>query len=191
MTSQDKKALRAGAGVVLAALLLLKVLPAGWRHWEGAKEELSARRQLLATAEGALADEGTLERSADTTRSRLLALAPRLISGGTEAEALADLNGRLALAGNRSRTRLLRSDQLPDSGKVARLRRVRLRLTVESDWSGLVTFFRAAVADPATLRISSVSVRSNEGSSQGPEILTGELEVSGWYLPAAPPREGR
>jgi hypothetical protein len=78
-----------------------------------------------------------------------------------------------------------------DSGKVARLRRVRLRLTVESDWSGLVTFFRAAAADPATLSFSSVSVQSNEGAVSGPEVLTGELEVSGWYLPAPPVREGR
>jgi hypothetical protein len=192
MIDRDKRALRLGAGAVLVALLLFRGAPAAWHSWRGAEDELGERRLLLATAEGTLADVGELERSAAGTRSHLVGLAPKLLSGATEAEAFADLTGRLALAGNRSRTRIVHSDQMADSGRVARLHRVRLHLVVESDWNGLVSFFRASVADPATLRFASVSVRSNEGASpNGPEILTGELDVSGWYLATEQGKVGR
>ena len=183
MTSRDRRALILGGSVLLAGVLLLRVLPAGVRLWREQRHELTERERFLAEGEDALADVTSMEHEGDSTRARLVALAPRLLSGTTEAEALADLNGRLALAANRARTRMVRADQVPDSGRVARLHRVRLRVQVESDWSGMAAFLCAAVADPATLRIAALSIRSDEGAAtSGPEILQGEVEVSGWYL---------
>jgi hypothetical protein len=145
---------------------------------------LLAQRALLDRAEAALGQLDSVEARAGRTREQLIALAPRLVSGQTDAEAQADLNGRLALHANRERTRLLRADPVADSGREGQLHRVRLRLVVESDWSGLVGFLKSVISDPAVLRVTSVAVRGTElpTTSAGPEVLTGEVEVTGWYL---------
>lgn len=184
MTGRDRRALLIGGAVVLSGLLLFRVLPAVWRGWGSAREELRAARVLLARAESALNGLDSLEGRAAATRARVIALAPRLLAGGTDAEALADLNGRLAVAASHQRTRLLRADPIVDSARESRLRRVRLRIEVESDWSGMAGFLRATIADPAALRVTAVSVRGAEVpiATTGAEVLSGEVEVTGWYL---------
>ena len=191
MTSRDRRALRIGGGVVLAGLLCFRALPAVWRGWRAGHEELLAQRELLDRADHALGLLDSIESRAGRTQQQLIALAPRLVSGQTDAEAQADLNGRLALHANHERTRLLRADPVIDSGRVGELHRVRLRLVVESDWSGLVGFLKSVVADPAVLRITSVAVRGAEipTMTSGPEVLTGEVEVTGWYLERQLPAE--
>lgn len=184
MTARDRRTLWIGGGVVLAALLAFRVLPAVWRGWRAGHEELLTQRELVERADRALGLLDSLEFRAERTRQQLIGLAPRLVSGQTDAEAQADLNGRLALHANRERTRLLRADPVADSGREGQLHRVRLRVEVESDWAGLVGFLRSVVADPATLRVTSVALRGAEVPTMttGPEVLTGEIEVTGWYL---------
>ena len=184
MTGRDRRALWIGGSLVLAAFLLFRALPALWRGWRVGREELTAQRELLQRADLALGQLDALEAKAEETRERLVGLAPRLVSGHTDAEAQADLNGRLALIANRERTRLLRADPVADSGRESQLRRVRLRIEVESDWAGLVGFLRGVVTDPAALRVTSVALRGAEVPTMttGAEVLTGEIEVTGWYL---------
>lgn len=184
MTQRDRRALWIGGGTILLAFLFFRALPAAVRSWRTAHEELVGQRELLTRAEGALAGIDLLEGEAARTQEQLVGLAPRLISGQTDAEAQADLSGRLALIANRERTRLLQADPIPDSGRVARLHRVRLRVQVESDWSGLVGFLKGVVGDAATLRVTSVSMRGAEvpTNTNGAEVLSGEVEVTGWYL---------
>ena len=191
MTSRDRRALSIGGGVVLAGILCFRALPAAWRAWRTGQEELVAQRDLLDRADHALGQLDSIEARAGGTREQLVALAPRLVSGQTDAEAQADLNGRLALHANHERTRLLRADPVADSGRAGALHRVRLRLVVESDWSGLVGFLKSVVADPAVLRVTSVAVRGAETPqmTSGPEVLTGEVEVTGWYLVGRVPTE--
>ena len=193
MTPRDRRALRLGAAAVVIGSLLVWGLPSGWRAWRAGGEELAGRRALLARAESALSDLPVIEERSAATRARLVALAPALVSGATEAEAQADLNGRLALVANRERTRLLRADPVTDTGRVGSLRRVRLRIEVESDWSGLVGFLRGVVADPAVLRVTAVTLRGAEVVvlTSGPEVLSAQVEVTGWYLEKRPvTREG-
>lgn len=184
MTPRDRRALRIGVLVVVGGALLLRGVPALWSGWMERREALRARRELLSRAEEALARIDSMEAQGVEVRAKLVALAPRLVSGRTDAEAQADLNGRLALIANRERTRLVRAAPLPDSTREAQLHRVRLRVEVESDWSGLVGFLRGVVADPAVLRVTSVALRGSEipVAGGGPEVLTGELEVTGWFL---------
>jgi hypothetical protein len=155
-----------------------------WRAWRTSGDELAGRRELLRRAESALEGFSVLEHRGADTRARFVALAPRLIAGGTEAEAFADLNGRLALIANRERTRLLRADPISDSTREGAIRRVRLRLEIESDWGGVVGFLRGTVADPAVIRVTAVTLRGTEVPvlTNGPEVLTAQVEVAGWYL---------
>jgi hypothetical protein len=184
MTARDRRALWVGGALVLGALFALRVVPALWRGWHASREELVAQRELLVRADRALDQLDTLESRATRTRAALVALAPRLVSGRTSAEAQVDLNGRLALIANRERTRLVRADPMIDSTREGQLHRVRMRIEVESDWAGLVGFLRGVVGDPATLRVTSVSLRGAEvpTMTSGAEVLAGEVEVTGWYL---------
>ena len=72
-----------------------------------------------------LADAPLLRDSAGVLTRAVVSLAPKLLSGDTPAEALADLSGRLNLAASRNRAKLERTDQLSDSALACRLRRVR------------------------------------------------------------------
>ncbi len=184
MTPRDRLAVRLGLGIAVGSFLLLRGVPVLWRGWHERRELLRSRQALLLRAEDALARLDSLEADGGRARARLVAVAPRLVSGRTEAEAQADLNGRIALIANRERTRMLRADPQPDSTSEAQLRRVRIRVEVESDWSGIVGFLRGIVADPAVLRVTSVTVRGAESPGTGAtaEVLTGEVEVTGWYL---------
>lgn len=184
MTGRDRRALRIGLLVVVGGVLAVRGLPALWSGWQERREALGARRALLQRAEEALGRIDSLEAEGADARAKFVALAPRLVAGRTEAEAQADLGGRLALIANRERTRLLRVAPLPDSTRELQLRRVRLRVEVESDWNGMVGFLKGIAADPAVLRVTSVAVRGSESptAGPGPEVLAGELEVTGWYL---------
>ena len=184
MTARDRRALGIGGGLILGALLAFRVAPTLWRGWHASREELAAQRELLQRADLALEQLDTLESRAARTREALVALAPRLVSGRTMAEAQADLNGRLALIANRERTRLVRADPMIDSTREGQLHRVRMRIEVESDWAGLVGFLRGVVGDAVTLRVTSVSLRGAEvpTMTSGAEVLGGEVEVTGWYL---------
>ena len=188
MTARDRRALRIGGGVVLGGLLLFRGLPAVWRAWHDAREALAARSALLLRAEAALDGFEVVEQRGAEINARFVALAPRLVAGNTEAEAQADLNGRVALIANRERTRLLRADPVGDSLREGVLHRVQLRIEVESDWSGLVGFLRGLVADPAVLRVTAVTLRGSEtpATSGGPEVLTAQVEIAGWYLERRP-----
>lgn len=184
MTPRDRRALKVGGWVLLLGVLLFRLLPSGWRAWSAAREELAARRALVAHAEVLLGGLDSLEARGRVAREALVALAPRLIAGTSEAAAQADLTGRIALIANRERTRLVRTEAIADSTREARLRRVRLRMEVETDWSGLVGFLRGVAADPAVIRVLSIGVRGTDatGPGTGAEVLSAEIEVSGWYL---------
>lgn len=187
MTPRDRRALFLGGAVIGAALLIGRVLPMAVRHWRAGEAELADRTALLERERGELRGIGSLEDSARVIEARLVGLAPALLSGATGAEGVADLEGRVNLAASRHRTRVVRMDREPDSVGVARLRRVKVTVQVESDWGGVVEFLRALDDDPAALTLETLSVSAADptSSSARAEILRADLEVSGWYLGAA------
>ena len=190
MTPRDRRALLAGAAVVGAALLFGRLVPVVVRHWRAGAAELADRTALLERERGDLRGIGSLEDSAKVIEARFVALAPDLLTGSTDAEGVADLEARVNLAASRHRARIVRMDQLPDTSVVARLRRVRVNVQVESDWGGIVEFLRALDDDPAALSVGALSVSAADPvtSSARPEILRADLEISAWYLQAGSDR---
>ena len=114
----------------------------------------------------------------------MVGLAPKLLSGDTPVEALADLSSRLTLAASRNQVKLERTDQLTDSMAAGRLRRVRVRTALESDIRGVMGFLRAIELGDAVLSIEEARIVAADPSSgeQVPEILRVEVTVTGWFL---------
>jgi type II secretion system (T2SS) protein M len=186
MTARDRKALRVGGAVALAAFLLLRILPWGARGTARALGDLRQRAGLLAHARAELAGAAELRDSGAVLSRALVALAPRLLSGATAAEAAADLSGRLNLAAGRNQAKVERLDPVPDSAAAGRLRRARLHAAIETDVRGLVAFLRSVELGDAALTVMDLRVVAPDPTAErGPEILEVEVTVSGWYLEGA------
>src|SRR5258708_30994083 len=98
MTIRDKRAVQLGLAAVLGALLLLRVIPWGVRRAAAAERELAANAELLARTQAELADQQPLTDSVAQVTHAVVALAPRILSGLSAAEAGADLSRPLNLA---------------------------------------------------------------------------------------------
>jgi len=184
MTIRDKRALQLGFAVVACAVLLLRVIPWGVRRAVAAERELAASEELLARTRAELADEQPLTDSVARVTQAVVALAPRILSGGSTAEAIADLSGRVNLAATRHHAKLERTDPVTDSLGAGRLQRTAVRATLETDVWGLAEFLAAIAQDPAVLTADQLHVVANDPASGDgqPELLRVEVTVRGWYL---------
>ncbi len=184
MTERDRRALVFGGATVLGAVLVLRVLPWSIRRVLAVEAELRDRAALLARARAELAGASELRDSAAALGQALVALAPKLLSGTSPAEAAADLSGRLNLAASRSQAKLERVDQVADSGAAGRLRRVRLRATLESDVRGVTGVLRAVEFNEAALAVIELRVVATDptAADRVPEVLRLEITVTGWFL---------
>ena len=193
MNARDQRALTWGAAVLVGGLLVGRVVPAGVRWWRGAQATLAERTALLARERQEVGAVPLLEDSAKSVQASFIALAPKILVGGTEAEAIADDESRVTVIAGRHRTKVLRLDAAPDSSTVARLRRVRVTLAVETDWAGLVEFLKGVDDDPAAIGVQSLDVAAADptSSSARPEVLHAELDLTGWYLHAPRPEDLR
>jgi type II secretion system (T2SS) protein M len=184
MIARDRKALLVGGSVVVTAILLLRVLPWGVRRVLTTERDLRERTALLARTRADLAEAVSLRDSAATVGQALVRLAPKLLSGNTAAEAMADLAGRLNLGASRSQAKLARVDQMPDSAAAGRLRRVRVRATLESDVRGVTGVLRAVEFNEAALSVSEMRIVATNpaAADQASEVLLLEVTVTGWFL---------
>jgi len=170
--------------MVLGAVVALRVAPWGIARSVAAKRELHERASLLSRARADLADAPLLRDSAGVLTRAVVSLAPKLLSGDTPVEALADLSGWLTLAASRNQAKVERTDQLTDSLAAGRLRRVRVRAALESDIRGVTGFLRAIELGDAVLSIEEARIVTADPSAgeQMPEILRVEVTVTGWFL---------
>ena len=184
MTARDRRALFVGGGVVLAAFLLLRVLPWTLRSVLAAEVGLRQRSALLARARADLAEAGGLRDSAVALGQALVGLAPKILSGNSPAEAVADLSGRVNLAASRNQAKLERVDPLTDSAVAGRLHRVALRAAFECDIRGLVGTLQVLTSGKAALAVRELRVTAVDASAadRSPEVLRVEMTVAGWFL---------
>jgi hypothetical protein len=184
VNARDRRALGAGVLVCVAAALLLRGLPWVVRTALSARERLEARASLLARAEEDLRMIPVLEDSARALRSRLAELAPKILTGGREAEARADLTERLSVAAEAQRVRVARTDAVPDTVHAGQLRRVSIQAELEGDSAGMLGLLSALSRGPALLRVAELRVLAVNPTSPetAPEVLQTELTLRGWYL---------
>ena len=184
MTRRDRRAMVIGGVVVLGAVVMLRVVPATLRTVLEARTTLRERATLLARTRGEMASLPTLRDSAAALSHALVALAPQLLSGSTEAEAGADLSERMSLIASRAPAKVEQLDPISDSLGSARLGRVRLHAALETDVRGLVAVLLAIETGDEVLHLDELHVQAPQlaGVERGPEILKVEVTVSGWYI---------
>jgi len=184
MTERDRRALILGGSVVIGAVLVLRVLPWGMRSALAAEAGLRQRAALLARARADLAEATILRDSAVQLGQALVGLAPKILSGNSVAEAVADLSGRVNLAASRNQAKLERVDLQTDSTVAGRLRRVALRAAFECDIRGLVGILQALTFGKAALAVRELRVTAVDAGSgdKNPEVLQVEITVAGWFL---------
>lgn len=182
MRSRDRRALLVGAGVVAGAMLALRGVPAAWVALRNTRETMSARAELLARAEVDVLQADTLNDSAAVIRTKVLGLAPRLLSGTREADALADLTLRLKRAAADNRVRVERTNALPDSGQAGGLRPVSLRASLEGDSRGTLGLVGAMARGNVVLTATDLRITAGNPAAAA-EVLRVEMTVRGWYLP--------
>jgi hypothetical protein len=184
VTGRDRRALVIGSAVVCGAVLLLRVLPWGVRRVLAAETGLRERATLLALARADLADVGVLRDSAVQLSQALVGLAPKILSGSSGAEAVADLSARLNMAVSGHQSKVERVDPLPDSLRAGRLGRVALRAAFECDVRGLAGVLEALEFGKVTLSLRELRVTAVDPAQAGksPEVLRVEMTVAGWYL---------
>jgi type II secretory pathway component PulM len=184
MTPRDRRALLVGGFLVIGAVFGLRVLPWAVRRVTAAHALLRERATLLARTREELASLPQLRDSAAVLSQALIAIAPQVLSGSTPAEAGADLSGRMNLAASRAPAKVERLDPLPDSSSDGRLGRVRVHAALETDVRGLIALIRAIDIGDEVLNLDELRVEAPEPATiqRGPEILTVEITISGWYI---------
>ncbi len=184
MTYRDRRALVVGGFSVALAFLLLRVLPWTVHSALAAEAGLRQRASLLARARADLAEASGLRDSAVQLGHALVGLAPKILSGNSVADAVADLSGRVNLAASRNQAKLERLDPQTDSAVGGRLHRVGLRAAFECDIRGLVGVLQALTFGKAALAVRELRVTAVDAGSadKNPEVLRVEMTVAGWYL---------
>ena len=187
MTPRDRRALAIGLGVVAAAILALRGLPWAVRELRDRRHRLAARSELLIRTEAEIRAARGLSDSARGIESALVALAPQVLLGRQETDAVADLAKRVGIAAAAERIRVVRTVAVPDSGRVGRLRRVSVQASLEGDTGEMLGALArmerpgspVGVADVRLTAIDAFSAAAN------PELVEGEILVRGWYVTAA------
>jgi hypothetical protein len=171
----------------LAALLLLRLLPWILRSAIAAERGLRERAALLARARADLAEAALLRDSAVQLGQALVGLAPKILSGNSSAEAVADLSGRVNRAASDYQAKLERVDPVADSTIAGRLHRATLRAAFECDVRGLVGLLEALEFGKAVVSLRDLRVTAADPSSadRTPEVLRVELTVTAWFLASA------
>lgn len=195
MTDRDRRALRLGAGVLLLAVLGLRLLPGAARAVLDLRTRVVERAALVARQRAELAALPALEDSVARATTRIVSLAPALVPGRSRREAELTLTARLEHHLTSLGAAVERSTAEPDSGRVGDLLGVRVRSVAQLDGVGLAGLLARLAADPLALELVSLRITPTDPASDPatPERLAIELVVRGVRLarPAAGVREAR
>jgi hypothetical protein len=186
MTPRDRRALLSGLGIVVMAVVGLRLGPAVVSAVGNNRQDLASRAELLARMRADVRDATTLQDSADVVQKRVAALAGQLLGRGTEAQVSTSLEALISMAAEHSRVRVGSTEAVPDSTTAGAARRVSVRALVDSDTGGLLNFLLALAQESPALTVSDLQVAADlPAIPSAAEVLHSQVIVRGWYLPPA------
>lgn len=188
MTGRERRVLVRGAAVLLAAVLLLRVVPAGVRGATAARERAGERLSALSHSRDLVRRMPALRDSLGTALAGVVALAPRLLEGRTRAEASAALAALVSLQAGRSGLKVLRLAPAADSSGGI-LQSVDVQADFEGDAAALTAFLSAVERGHPLLTLLALAITSPEAVPRpgAAEALRIEIEVRGWFLARTDP----
>jgi hypothetical protein len=187
MTVPTRRRALLGGVALIVLWLAVEGAPAAVESFRETRWTLADRVRLLEQSRHAIGQEQTVFDSAARIKDVIVALAPRLLSGSTRAEAVNALNGMISLAADRSNAKLTGITPEDDSARAGSLRRVALRGAFDCDVRGLVAILWFLLDQEVVLVTDRLQVLVAEpgGSPNGAEVLRVELTVRGWYQAGA------
>ena len=187
MTAQERRTAWVAGALVVSAIVLRSVpLAVGVMHAHA--DRLAARTQALSRARALAWGLNATRDSLAHELARVLALAPALIEGGTQAEASASLSSTVGLLARDCALRVIRLDPGPESG-TGPIRPVSAHLAFEGDVRGVAALLKALESRRPVLQVSRFALTAPDPLPRPltAETLHVELDVTGWYLARGAP----
>ncbi len=177
---RNRRAVLAGAAVVLAAWVALRGLPTLLNVVSTAEARLHELAFELSRDRGEVEYGQRLVRGGTKLQDAVVGLAPDLLSGTTSTDAADDLTSRVTLSAGTGSVRISAIKPVQDSARAGWLRRAGVRVTLEGDLGGIVSTLQHLAAGPV-LRLDSLHVAAAQ-ADEGSELLNADFIVLGWYL---------
>lgn len=184
MNPRDLRAVKLGAGAVIAMVLAFRLLPMSISATRHALEQVALQRATLNRARRDLGDLPRLEDSVRVLTRRLAALAPRVLGGTTAAAGQSELAGVVTHLAIINHARIERLDPVPDSAQAGDLARLTVDAVFETDIAGITGLLASLDSMPLAVGAEHLEISSSDplGESRGPEALRLEARLNAWYL---------
>jgi hypothetical protein len=184
VNTRDRRALIAGGSILLAAWIMLRLLPAAAARWAAVAEQLGQQERLLVETRSALEELPRMEREMKGLTLAVSRTAPRLLSGATRDDAIRDLAARLTTIAALEHAMVVSSADLPGSSTAGSLRRITTNTVIQTDFRGVARILERLANDTLStvverLRITGAEPRAADNVA---ERLQVELRISAWYL---------
>lgn len=181
MSEKSKRAL-ALLGTLLGLLLGARLAGGMWQSWTVKRAEALTLSSRLSEARARIAGREATRDSLTVALADFIALAPRLVTGSTRAEAAAALSSTLSGLAAGHVLRVRRVESLADSASGA-LQPVAIRAELEGDISGVVALIAAVETHAWVLSIGEIRIAALDPAATGQarEVLRLELCISGWF----------
>jgi type II secretory pathway component PulM len=181
MTPRDRRALALGGAAIAAAVVLLRIVPWGFRAVGHLREEAIEQSGTVARARDVLSRTPLVRDSLSAVLAAIVGLAPQLVDGRSAADAQAGLSGLVTLVANRHNLKIVRLEALPDSA-VGVFSPVRLHAELEGDVRGAAVLLRSIETGDPLLTVTSLAIAAPDPAATV-EALHIEMDVAGYYLP--------
>ena len=184
MTARERLVLISGVLIVVSAALVTRGVPAAVRGIHRLRASVEERAELVARLRARVAAGDSLTATAEALLERLRDLGPVVLAGRTEPEADEDLMARIAYLAEHAQARVQQAERVPDSTRGGLLRRVAVRVEMQSDLGGLLAFFRALGRDSTAIATDAIRITAADphSAASAPETLGVELRLAGWYI---------
>ena len=152
---------------------------AAW--FRNTSDRVGAGRAVLEREVAELTALRDLEARSDSLRRQVVALAPLLLPGTTEAEAQAELLASIESGSSAVGATIELTEPRPDSVASGRLRRVQAQATIVANFADIVELITRLEWGARLMLVRRVRIEAQSAGPQG-ESLRAELTVEGWFL---------
>jgi hypothetical protein len=178
---RDLRAVRLGGAVLVPALAWSLAVSPYLTALADARDQLATERGLLRRELQLLASASSYPAAFDDGAERLMAAAPRLMSGDDEGAAAAALAGYLRRMANVGGANLTRVEPVAAEDAGGGIRALPVGVTGETDLEGLLTFLQALESGPKLVHVRELRLEA----SGTPAPATSAAPVYSAYTAAA------